>query len=83
MMNEEGSAGTTPLDRDEAVGLLLPHVDTREQLNALEQHNIEEAQDWLQRQRKYRDFLSREFLFELHRQMFGQVWRWAGQVRQS
>jgi Fic-DOC domain mobile mystery protein B len=73
--------GTTPLDPDEAAGLLLPHVQTRGELNQLEQANIQEAILWFGAQRTFQDLLRREFVCALHKRMFGQVWRWAGQLR--
>ncbi|MEM0954561.1 MAG: mobile mystery protein B [Pseudomonadota bacterium] len=79
----EDADGETLLDPDEREGLLFTHVRTRAELNALEQENIQQAEEWLLRQRKHRDYFSRDFLFELHRQMFGQVWRWAGQPRKT
>ena len=33
------------------------------------------------RRLRRRDPLSEEFVFEIHRQMFGQVWAWAGRPR--
>jgi Fic-DOC domain mobile mystery protein B len=74
--------GTTPLNRDESEGLLLPHVTTRDELNRWEQENIVEAMDWLDRT-KPRDILSEPFARELHRRMFRHVWKWAGSFRQS
>ena len=73
--------GATPLDPDEREGLLLPHVQTRAELNVLEQENIQQAEEWLVGQRKHRDLFTRDFLHELHRRMFGEVWAWAGTPR--
>jgi Fic-DOC domain mobile mystery protein B len=42
--------------------------------------NIMRGQDW---RSTGRDPLSEEFLRELHRRMFGDVWRWAGKFRTS
>jgi hypothetical protein len=38
--------GATPLDRDEADGLLLYHITTRAELDRWEQENIVEAEAW-------------------------------------
>lgn len=82
-MNElliDGSEGTTPLDPEEAEGLLAPHVQTREQLNELENANIVQGQSWLARKR-VRDLLKESFPRLLHKRLFGEVWAWAGTFR--
>ena len=81
-MNETRATGATPLDPDEAEGLIPTHVTTREELNRLEQENIVEAMQWLNRSRP-RSILDEAFIRKLHRQMFGQVWKWAGKFRAS
>jgi Fic-DOC domain mobile mystery protein B len=74
--------GSTPLDPDEARGLIPSGVATREDLDALEQAAIAGAQEWaLQRPRP--NALTEGFLRALHRRMFGEVWRWAGKYRTS
>ncbi|MDP2124617.1 MAG: mobile mystery protein B [Parvibaculum sp.] len=72
--------GATPLDPDEREGLRFRHVTTRDELNELEQANVQEGLLWLARRRKS-DVLSERFMRELHRRMFGEVWRWAGAFR--
>lgn len=77
--------GATPIDPDEADGLLQAHVSTRQELNELEEANIQVGAQWaLERAvvgRRRQDVLTEDFLYELHRRMFGSVWAWAGQVR--
>lgn len=77
--------GATPIDPNEAEGLLQAHVSTRQELNELEEANIQDGVAWAVERaiagRRRRDVLTEEFLFELHRRMFGAVWAWAGQVR--
>ncbi|MEQ8314862.1 MAG: mobile mystery protein B [Gammaproteobacteria bacterium] len=77
--------GTTPLDPDEREGLKYPHIQTRGELNAAEQSNIQDGFLWLARQRSFRqlEYLTEEFLLSLHRRMFGKVWAWAGRYRNS
>lgn len=75
--------GATPLDPDEREGLRFKHVETRQELNELEQRNILRGLQWLVKQRKYRDYLIEGFVCELHRQLLGEVWRWAGQFRKT
>lgn len=74
--------GATPLDPDEAAGLIPSHITTQGQLNEWEQTNILEGAQWTARQRK-REILDEVFLRELHRRMFGKTWKWAGAFRQS
>ena len=78
----EYPVGATPLDPDEAAGLLLTHITTRGELDRWEQDNIIEAAAWLDRTRPA-DILNEQFVKELHRRMFGNVWRWAGHFRRS
>ena len=75
--------GATPLDPDEMKELKLSHIETRGELDQVEQQNIQDGYNWLSRQRKYKDFLSVEFLKALHEKLFGEVWAWAGQFRNS
>ncbi len=74
--------GATPLAPDEATGLLPTHITTQGDLNAWEQVNIVQGERWAARQKK-RDLLSEGFVRDLHRQMFGKTWQWAGTFRQS
>jgi Fic-DOC domain mobile mystery protein B len=74
--------GATPIDEDEKEGLLIPHISTREELNEWEQRNITDAYSWLDRTRR-KDYLSEEFIRKLHEEMFGKVWAWAGDYRQT
>ena len=71
--------GATPIDPDEAEGLIPEHVTTRGELDELEEANIQEGLEWALT--KSREVLSEEFLYELHRRMFDGVWTWAGKVR--
>lgn len=73
--------GTTPLDVDELEGLKFAHIQTRDELNQVEQANIQEGFKWLAKQGKQTDFLSRDFIITLHQKLFGQVWSWAGTFR--
>lgn len=78
----EHPPGATPLDRDEAAGLIPSHISTREQLNAWEQANVLEGERWaFARGRK--DILTLKFIQELHRKMFGRTWTWAGKIRKT
>jgi Fic-DOC domain mobile mystery protein B len=69
----------TPLTPEEHEQLIPSYVTMRHELNEAEQVNIGEALRWAMSRR--RDVLDQEFLNDLHRRMFGNVWRWAGQYR--
>lgn len=81
-LNDGLPLGATPLDGEELEGLVPTHLVSRGQLNEWEQRNIESALLWLNRQRRPRP-LEEAWLRRLHREMFGQSWRWAGQYRSS
>ena len=75
--------GATPLDPDELEGLKFRHVDTRGELNQLEQQNIQNGLKWLERQKSIPELLSESFVRRLHKELFGNVWSWAGSFRLS
>ena len=81
-MNHELSRGATPLEPEEMEGLLFPHIQTRADLDQMEQVNIQDGLIWLSRQ-KNPDVLSETFLRELHRRLYGKVWAWAGEFRST
>lgn len=74
--------GATPLDPDEMAGLKFKHITTRGELDQVEQANIQSGLKWLSRQ-KAPEILSEEFVRELHRKLFGDVWVWAGKFRRT
>lgn len=78
----EGTDGATPLDPDELDGLKFKHVTTRGELDQLEQAGITEGLKWLDKQ-KNPDVLSEAFALELHKRLFGSVWKWAGIFRRT
>ena len=80
-INNDLPDGATPLDPDEAEGLLPRHIRTRGELNVWEQENILVASSWISRAR--RSALDEATLRELHRQMFSETWDWAGAYRLS
>ena len=81
-MEFQYAIGATPLDPDEAAGLVPVHITTQTDLNAWEQANIVLADRWAARQKK-RALLDEGFVRDLHRQMFNRTWQWAGTFRQS
>ncbi len=74
--------GATPLDPDEMEGLRFKHISTRGELDQLEQANIIEGMQWLAKQ-KAPDVLTEGFVRDLHKRLFGKVWKWAGQFRRT
>jgi Fic-DOC domain mobile mystery protein B len=78
--------GATPLTEEETVGLIPTFVATRADLNLVEQSGIAVALRWSARSPAARTadrILSEQFVRQLHRQMYGTVWRWAGTYRTS
>jgi Fic-DOC domain mobile mystery protein B len=82
-MKGEYPPGATPLTPDEEDGLIPQHITLRAELNEFEQANIVEAETWLQNRRSIPTVRDSAFLNELHRRMFGQVWKWAGEYRKT
>lgn len=72
--------GATPLDPDDADGLIPAHISTHGELDEWEYANVARGEAWVFALRR-RQILTIEFLQELHQQMFGETWRWAGQIR--
>jgi Fic-DOC domain mobile mystery protein B len=76
--------GQTPLDEDEKEDLLINSISTRAELDEFEQKNIEDAIQWsLTRKFKAAQILSESFIKDLHKKMYGSVWKWAGQYRKT
>jgi Fic-DOC domain mobile mystery protein B len=77
----EQDDASTPLSPEELEGLVPSYITLRSELNQAEHANIVDAEEWAF-QRK-RDTLSEKFLNDLHKRMFGRVWKWAGQYRRT
>lgn len=69
----------TPLTAEEHEQLIPAYITLRHELNEAEQVNIGQALRWAYARK--RDVLDQAFLRQLHKHMFGEVWRWAGQYR--
>lgn len=77
-------SGQTPLDEDEKEGLLIESISSRGELDEFEQLNIEKAIEWSIRSKFVKKIILTEgFVKSLHKQMFSEVWSWAGQFRKS
>jgi Fic-DOC domain mobile mystery protein B len=79
-MNFDYAPGATPLDPDEAAGLIPTHIGTQAQLNEWEMANIVDGEAWAFA-RKHPGLLDADFVRRLHKRMFSQTWRWAGAFR--
>ncbi|WP_421497977.1 mobile mystery protein B [Flavobacterium columnare] len=76
--------GQTPLSEEEMEGLKIPSVTTRKELDEFEQLNIEKAIEWTLRAKlKPEQLFSEKFIKDLHKKMYGDVWKWAGNFRNS
>lgn len=80
-MRFEYEEGATPIDPEEASGL-IPSLSLQTELNEFELLNILEAARWARSSRRMRrELLSILGLKLLHERMFDRTWRWAGQFR--
>ena len=75
-------ADATPLEPEEREGLLQTWITYRRDLNEAEQTNIAAGTAWAWHVRR-RDLLSENFLRQLHKRLFGDVWAWAGEFRRT
>ena len=73
-------AGATPLNPNELEGLKLTYISTQTELNAAEQDNILQGEQWAFSQKR-KNFLTEKFVRDLHKRLFGHVWKWAGTYR--
>ncbi len=80
----EYGEGQTPLSEEEKEGLLIKTITTHGELDEHEQLNIESAVEWIMSQKpKKEKILTEKFIKNLHKKMYGKVWRWAGDFRKS
>ena len=76
--------GQTPLDEDEKDGLKIKTITTQGELDEFEQLNIEKAIEWIINSNlKSERILTEKFIKDLHKKMYGDVWKWAGEFRRS
>jgi Fic-DOC domain mobile mystery protein B len=74
----------TPLDPALRDDLIPTWVTTRADLNEAEEENILKCAAWARRRRGGADtLLNEDYSKSLHKQMFGEVWKWAGAYRQN
>ncbi len=72
------------MDEEEKDGLKISSINTQGELDEFEQLNIEKALEWTIRTNfKPERILTEKFILDLHKKMFGEVWKWAGKFRRS
>jgi len=85
-LNDESKTKGATAGEDES-GLLIPHLTTREMRNSFELEVIGRAYDkHVFRGRKKKSgtrWLTEDYLRQVHMDMFGSIWDWAGTFRQS
>ena len=72
--------GQTPLDQEEKEGLKINSITTQVELDEFEQLNIEKAVEWTIHKKI---ILTEKFVKDLHKKMYGDVWKWAGEFRMT
>ena len=76
--------GQTPLAEEEKEALKIKAITTQGELDEFEQLNIEKAVEWTIRAKlKLENILTEKFIKDLHKRMYGDVWKWAGEFRQT
>ncbi len=81
-MKFEYAEGATPIDEDEAAGLIPKHLALQKELNEWEQNNIIDAvTKHFGKKYPYDKILDAYFLLDVHKDMFSETWKWAGSIR--
>ncbi|MEW5798454.1 MAG: mobile mystery protein B [Bacteroidota bacterium] len=81
-LNLDYTNGQTPLDEDEKEGLLVSTITTRGELDEFEQLGVEKAIEWTRKRKIPLDkILTEDFITDLHKRMFKEIWKWAGHFR--
>jgi Fic-DOC domain mobile mystery protein B len=76
--------GQTPIEEEEKEDLIIKTISTRGELDEFEQQNIEKAIEWtLKKKFRLDKILQEKFILEVHKQMFSNVWKWAGKFRKT
>jgi Fic-DOC domain mobile mystery protein B len=74
----------TPLGEHEKEGLKIKSITTQRELDEFEQLNIEKAVEWtIHTKLKRENILTEKFIKDLHKRMYGDVWKWAGEFRKT
>lgn len=84
VLGEGDPPDTTPLEAGDVEQLIPTDVATRADLNAVERDNILAARLWAFTEHPFTTvdaLLHETAIDDIHRRMFGNVWRWAGKRR--
>lgn len=76
--------GATPVSEEDKAGLIPSWIAYRSELNMVERDGILLARVWAFEQHgpwTLDELLREDTMLGLHARMFGQVWRWAGELR--
>ncbi len=73
----DADEASTPLTPDERADLIPSNITNRDELNEFEARGVADGDRWAFSRRRS-DLLSAKFLRQLHKRMFGEVWKWAG-----
>lgn len=83
MKDETEPAGATP--SDDTKGLILTHITTRSERNAVEADAISLTYNKYifeaRRKKRGTQWLTNDFICKVHRDMFGSIWEWGGKYR--
>jgi len=83
-LNLQYKYGQTPLEPEELEGIKIHSISTKAELDEHEQKNIEEAILWAMKLKlPYQKIISEKFIKDLHKNMYKNVWKWAGKFRTS
>lgn len=78
------SEGQTPINEEEKEGLKIKSITTQSELDEFEQLNIEKAVEWtIHNKFQAEKILTEKFIKDLHKMMYGDVWKWAGEFRKT
>ena len=76
--------GQTPLEEEEKDGIKIKSITTQRELDEFEQLNIEKAVEWtIHTNLKPENILTEKFIKDLHKKMYGDIWKWAGEFRRT
>jgi len=74
--------GQTPLDEADKEDLKIKSITLQKELDEFEQLNIEKAVEWtIHSNFKPEKILTEKFIKDVHKKMYGDVWKWAGNFR--
>ena len=83
-LNLKYEEGQTPLNEEEKRGLKIKTITLQKELDEFEQLNIEKAVEWtIHANFKLDKLFTEKFIKDLHKKMYGDVWKWAGEFRKT